>query len=93
MFTHAQTVIGADGKPHRVVPGWDSYPFLLIKSIQVVRPSCSFHSRLSLITLVVLDGLHRLLAPHVDRGPVVVNTLLLRLLWILHLRPLDNGIL
>ncbi|GJE95952.1 squalene monooxygenase [Phanerochaete sordida] len=40
LFTHPHTVIGADGKPTRVVPGIDAYPFLFIKSIQVFWTAC-----------------------------------------------------
>ena len=39
MFTHPYTIMGADGKPTQVVPSVDSYPYLFLKSIQVVRSS------------------------------------------------------
>lgn len=38
MFMHPHTVIGSDGKPIEVIHSIDQYPFLFMKSIQVVRP-------------------------------------------------------
>ncbi|PSR97092.1 hypothetical protein PHLCEN_2v4373 [Hermanssonia centrifuga] len=40
MFTHSHPVSTADGKIVHVVPGWDAYPYLIIKSIQVFWTAC-----------------------------------------------------
>lgn len=37
MFTQPQAVLGPDEKLTYVVPGWEAYPYLLFKSLQVVR--------------------------------------------------------
>ena len=38
MFTHPQPVLDENEKITYVAPGWDAYPYLLVKSLQVVRP-------------------------------------------------------
>ena len=37
MFTHPQPVVGDGEKVAYVVPGWEAYPYLLLKSLSVVR--------------------------------------------------------
>lgn len=76
MFTHPHPVLGADEKVTYVVPGWEAYPYLLLKSLQVVRPDISStlaSPSLTTTPLTVLDRLHRVRASDVVRGSMVVS--------------------
>ena len=42
MFTHPQPVVGDGEKVAYVVPGWEAYPYLLLKSLSVVRALALF---------------------------------------------------
>lgn len=85
MFTQPQPVLGLDEKITYLVPGWEVYPYLLLKSLYVVRvppfpppplPSClrsMLHADLTPSRPTVLDGLHRVRPAHVGRDAVVVS--------------------
>lgn len=78
MFTHPHPVMGPDEKITYIVPGWDAYPYLFLKSLQVVRTSFARPMSSILIfgsALVVLGRLHRVRPAHVGRDPMVVSVL------------------